>query len=232
MGNIFGKELTPKEMLRESQKELRGGIRQLDRERTRMQQSEKKLIVEIKKLAQQGQLGAARIMAKDLVRTRAAVQKFYKMKAQLQAVSIRIQTMQSTNTMAEAMKGAVRAMMRMNKGMNIPALQKIMMEFEKQGEIMDMKQEMMDDTMDGVMGEDGEEEETDEIVNQVLDEIGINLAGELGTLPTTERQKTVISNKPQPQLQTVGGNSGGNNNNNDLDDDLSQRLNNLRNKKN
>ena len=73
-------------------------------------------------------------MAKDLVRTKAAVQKFYKMKAQLQAVSIRIQTMQSTNTMAEAMKGAVRAMVRMNKGMNIPALQKIMMEFEKQGE--------------------------------------------------------------------------------------------------
>ena len=157
MGNIFGKQLTPKEMLRECQKELRSGMRQLDRERTRMQTSEKKIITEIKKLAQQGQLGAARIMAKDLVRTRSAVQKFYKMKAQLQAVSIRIQTMQSTNTMAEAMKGAVRAMMRMNKGMNIPALQKIMMEFEKQGEIMDMKQEMMDDTMDDVMGEEGGE---------------------------------------------------------------------------
>lgn len=47
--------------------------------------------------------------------------------------------MKSTATMTEAMKGATRAMMLMNRQVNMPAMQHIMMEFEKQGEIMEMK---------------------------------------------------------------------------------------------
>ena len=34
-------------------------------------------------------------------------------------------------------------MIRMNKQMNIPEMQRVMMEFEKQSEIMDMKEELM-----------------------------------------------------------------------------------------
>lgn len=46
------------------------------------------------------------------------------------------------------MKGVTRAMKSMNKRMNLPAIQKIMMEFEQQSEVMDMKSEMMDDAID------------------------------------------------------------------------------------
>lgn len=49
--------------------------------------------------------------------------------------------------------------MAMNRQMNIPQMQRIMMEFEKQSERMDMKQEMMSDTMDDVLEGEGEEEE-------------------------------------------------------------------------
>jgi charged multivesicular body protein 2A len=47
-------------------------------------------------------------MARDLVRTRRYVAKFYSMKTQLQAVSLRLQTMRSNQQMAEAMRGATR----------------------------------------------------------------------------------------------------------------------------
>ena len=47
-------------------------------------------------------------MAKDLVRTRRYVQKFYQMRTQLQAVSLRIQTLRSNQQMADAMRGATR----------------------------------------------------------------------------------------------------------------------------
>ena len=69
--------------------------------------------------------------------------------------------------------------------MDMPQLQKIMMEFEKQSDTMDLKEEMMEDTMDDAFGEEEDEEETDAIVNQVLDEIGINLDGELAAAPVT-----------------------------------------------
>lgn len=63
----------------------------------------------------------------------------------------------------------------MNRTMNLPAMEKIMMEFEKESEIMDMKEEMMGDAIDDVMEEEEDDEESDLIVNQVLDEIGITL---------------------------------------------------------
>jgi charged multivesicular body protein 2A len=84
-------------------------------------------------------------------------------------------------------------MMVMNKQMNIPAMQRIMMEFEKQNDMMDMKQEMMSDTMDDVLEQENEDEESEEIINKVLDEIGINLSSQLleaPSAPTGSANKT------------------------------------------
>ena len=54
-------------------------------------------------------------------------------------------------------------MMVMNRQVNLPAMQRVMMEFEKQSEFMDMKQEVMDETIDDSMAEEGEEEEQDAV---------------------------------------------------------------------
>jgi charged multivesicular body protein 2A len=61
----------------------------------------------------------------------------------------------------------------MNRNMKLPAIQRIAMEFERENDIMEQRQEMMDDAIDDTF--EDEEEESDEIVNQVLDEIGIDL---------------------------------------------------------
>ena len=65
----------------------------------------------------------------------------------------------------------------MSRQMNIPQIQKILMEFEKESSMMDMKEEMMSDAVDDVMEDEGEaeEEEGDKILKEVLDEIGLNL---------------------------------------------------------
>eukprot|EP01118_Nematostelium_gracile_P002900 TRINITY_DN1333_c0_g1_i1.p1 TRINITY_DN1333_c0_g1~~TRINITY_DN1333_c0_g1_i1.p1 ORF type:complete len:218 (-),score=77.37 TRINITY_DN1333_c0_g1_i1:42-695(-) len=215
MSFIFGKKKTVKEILREHQRGLNKAIREIDRERAALQNQEKKITVEMKKLAKQGQMGAVRIMAKDLVRTRNNVTKFYKMRTELQAVSLRIQTLKSNQAMAEAMRGVTRAMMVMNRQMNLPAMQRIMMEFEKQSEKMEMKEEMMNDTMDDVFEEENEEEETEEIVNQVLDEIGINLTADLVDTPNT-------TNATKAKVPTASVAADG------MDSDLQARLDNLR----
>lgn len=48
------------------------------------------------------------------------------------------------------------------------------MEFEKENDVMDQRQEMMDDAIDDVTGVD-DEEEGEEVVKEVLDEIGVDL---------------------------------------------------------
>jgi len=46
----------------------------------------------------------------------------------------------------------------MNKRLNLPQLQKIMMQFERESEIMDLKEETISDTIDDVIGEEDEDE--------------------------------------------------------------------------
>ena len=74
----------------------------------------------------------------------------------------------------QSMKGATSLLGSMNRQMNLPALQRIAMEFEKENDIMDQRQEMMDDAIDDVTGLE-DEEEGEDVVREVLDEIGVDL---------------------------------------------------------
>merc|ERR1712008_481290 len=165
-------------------------------------------------MAKQGQMDAVKIMAKDLVRTRRYVKKFMLMRANIQAVSLKIQTLKSQSAMANAMKGVTKAMGSMNKQMNLPEIQKIMMEFEKQSEIME-------DAMDDVMGDEDDEDESDAIVNQVLDELGLQLNDKLGDAPVGTG--TLASTAAAKNKTTVAAGAA-----DDDDADLQARLDDLR----
>nr|CAD7610193.1 unnamed protein product [Timema genevievae] len=219
---LFGKKMTPEELLRKNQRALNKAMRDLDREKSRMEQQEKKIIMDIKKLAKDGQMDAVKIMAMDLVRTRRYVKKFMLMKANIQAVSLKIQTLRSQNAMAEAMKGVTKAMQSMNRQLNLPQIQKILMEFEKQSEIMDMKEEMMNDAMDDAMEDEGDEEESDAVVSQVLDELGLQLNDKLSGLPQASGSLAATSKQPAQPVAAGGGPVS------DADADLQARLDNLR----
>ena len=80
-------------------------MRELDRERAQLERQEKKLVVDIKKMAKSGQMDAVKIMAKDLVRTRGFVKKFILMRANIQGIALKVQTLKSQAAMATAMKG-------------------------------------------------------------------------------------------------------------------------------
>jgi len=203
MSFLFGKRKTPQELLREQQRLVQRSIREIERERMTLQQNEKKTIIEIKKLAKQGQVPAAKILAKDLVRTRNYITKMYTMRAQLQSVSMQLSTMKTTAAMNTAMAGATKAMMRMNKKMDLPAMQKITMEFQKQTEMMGMKEEMINDTLDE-MAEDDEDEESEDVINQTLEEIGIDLGADLADVPASKAATKASAQKARPQKVAAG----------------------------
>lgn len=195
MGN---KAPTLDEQLRESKRMINRSIRELDRERTKLQNQERKLITEIKKLAKAGQMGSVKVLAKDLVRARRNVTKFYEMRSQLQAVELRLQTVKSTNAMADALKNVTHSMVRMNKVLNVPGLQKILQEFMRENERMEMTEEMMGDAVDMALGDEEDAIESDAVVNQVLSEIGVEIGGQLetGHLPGVreEAKQEVVAN--------------------------------------
>ncbi|KAK6907046.1 charged multivesicular body protein 2A [Kwoniella mangroviensis CBS 8886] len=188
LDTLFGRSMTPAERLRQHQRSLQKAQRELDREKGKLEAQEKKTMADIKRNAKAGNMNACKILAKDLVRTRRYIQKFTQMRVQLQAVSLRMQTLRSNEQMATAMKGATRAMGQMNRSLNLPQIQKIMNDFEKESSTMDMKEEMMSDAVDDAMEDEdegeGEEVESDKILKEVLDEIGMNMNESLASAPT------------------------------------------------
>ena len=68
-----------------------------------------------------------------------------------------MQTLKSSQAMADAMRGVTTAMKSMNTKLNLPSLQNILKEFERQNEKMEMTTEVMGDAIDDAF--EGEDEE-------------------------------------------------------------------------
>lgn len=102
----------------------------------------------------------------------------------------------------QSMKGATSLLGSMNRQMNLPALQRIAMEFERENEIMDERQEMMDESIDEATGMEGEEEEGEDIVKEVLDEIGVDLSGAV-RFPLTNQELMLTRRNRWAKHQTT-----------------------------
>lgn len=164
---------TKKKLLRKQQRDVNSLIRELDRERLQLQQQEKALIGDLKKFAKEQQIDAAKVTAKSIVRNRGAVTKLYQLKSQLQAVSLRMAEVTSTQAMTDAMKGTTKALGAMNKKMmHNDTIVKILKDFEKQNQMMQVTNEQI-----GVSLENGgvdEEDEEDALVSSVFEELQLN----------------------------------------------------------
>jgi len=158
----------------------------------------------------------------DLVRTRQYITKFIEMRSHLQGCALKLQTVKSHQAMAEAMASTAKAMHKMNKAVDVPAINKMMAEFERENAKTDMMQEIMGDALDDAMeGEDNEEEE-DRIVSQVLDEIGISFGEEIPNVPNG-MQTQPESAPTQKVAEAAGGGSA-----DPALSELEARLNNLK----
>ena len=120
--------------------------------------------------------------------------------------------------------------------MNVPQLQKIMMEFEKQNEMMGMKEEMMEDAMDDAFADDEDEDEEEAVVGAILAELGVEAASKMESAPTTQvpmGEVGAASSGETAAAAASGGGGGGDGGGGggggaDLDAELQKRLDNLR----
>lgn len=171
------------EQLKANKRLISRAIREMDRERAQLERDQKRLEMEIRKLAKEQQMGAVKIAAKDLVRTRQHVAKFYQMRSTLQGLALKMQTMKTSHEMTQSMAKMSKAMKAMNKQMNLPKMQAMMIEFQREEAKMEMTQEMVGDVIDDAMDDPTSIDNEDAIVKQVLDEIGVDLSGKLQAAP-------------------------------------------------
>merc|ERR1711939_76097 len=197
---------TPKDLEKESKKATRKSNRAIEREIQTLERQEKKVEGDIKKLAKAGRMAEAKLMAQNLVQTRAGVAKLYQAKAQISGIASKGQALKTNMAMSEAMKSGTQAMAAMNKQLNPIEQQKIAAQFARESDRTDMLAETFDDLFDSMMDSD-EDAEADAMVDQIFTELNIqNTAGMTGagTAPVALQEPAVA----EPQGRVAMGMDG------------------------
>ncbi|KAK2951720.1 putative Charged multivesicular body protein 2a [Blattamonas nauphoetae] len=163
--------------IRANKRTITKATREINREIQRLQTEERKHAANLKKAAKDNQQGPAKLFAKQIIRGRAQIQRLHQMRANLSSIELQIQIVSSQQALVGCMKSMNRIMGTMSRQIKIPQMQKIMMDFQRQNDIMEQKQEIMDDAMDDAFGAADEDEEADVLVNQILDEFSIQMPG-------------------------------------------------------
>ncbi|EFN59444.1 hypothetical protein CHLNCDRAFT_138002 [Chlorella variabilis] len=182
LGKLFKKEPTAKEVVRESQRNIGKNVRDIDREIASLRREEQKLIKDIKLAAKQGNQAGTRILAQQLVRLRAQITKMHTTQAQLRGVGVSMTTAAATSSVGQSMQVAGKAMAAMGAQNDPKKIMQNMQQFSRENAKMEMTGEMMDAAVEDALGDDVDEE-TDDVMAQVLDEIGIDLSSQIGAAP-------------------------------------------------
>ena len=75
--------------------------------------------------------------------------------------------------------GGLQAMGKINEQVRPSEVQTIMQQFEKQSQMLDMKEEMISEGIDAAFEDDLVDGETEAVMDQILDEIGVNLSNKV-----------------------------------------------------
>ncbi|XP_073989764.1 charged multivesicular body protein 2b [Rhodnius prolixus] len=180
---IFGKKPTLKEQQRENDRALRKAGRDIERDRREMEREEKKLEMEIKKAAKENNLAACKLLAKQLVQVRAQKNRALSFNSKIQGISSQNRMIGANAKLAGAVSTTAQTMKNINSVLKPEQIAGDMRTFQQASMKMDMTEELINDTLDDIMNESGDEEESDAIVNKVLDEIGIEISGKMAKAP-------------------------------------------------
>lgn len=204
---LFGKSKTPKESVQEWQKTIRQEQRVLNRQIRDIERQEAKVKVSCKAAAKAGDTSTCRILAKEIAQSRKAVNKLHGCDAQMSSLSMQMREQLATIRMTGAIQMSTNVMASMNSVMNVPEISRTMMNLTREMEKAGMIEEIVGETIDDVLNDDGIEEAADAEVENVLYEL---TAGVMGTAPSVNTSVPQVS---QP-VRTEQVN----------DDDISARL--------
>lgn len=163
--------------------------RDLARERLRLEQDERRITAEIKSLGRQGRVQEARMLAKNLVQVRQAKARTFQAGAQAGAIGNQVHMAQANAKMMEIMTGTTDVMHNANQLANPGGNMQMLQQFDMESEKYKLNQEMTDEVLDSVLGGAEIDGETDDVLNSVLDEIGMEVSGRMGETPVLRPQQ-------------------------------------------
>jgi len=190
-------------MANKADREIRREARRLDRNICKdFDRDEKRLAVELKREIQKnGGSEKSRRLAKQLIRIREARGKVENIKGHMETLATGVKVQAANAAMTETLGKTAKVMSQVNKNMNTQKVMKNMAKYQNEMAKSKMTQEIMEDTLDDVFDSEDAELQQDDLINQVLDEIGLQRMDGMGTVPQGASEK--IENTPTKEVHQM-----------------------------
>ncbi|CDR94012.1 flavoprotein domain containing protein, putative [Babesia bigemina] len=227
---IFQSSLSDR--LRETKHEINRATRELERQRLKYEREEKSLVQKLKSEAKNGRMQNVRLMAKDLVRNRKLALHYANMKSQMGGIMSQLQNAQSTNMMATSLKNVNKLIAKVSNKTDIAEFQTIIQSLGKESEVINLKLDVMAETLDNSLMDVDSVDEEEKIISQILEELGIDASASIPSVNASTMQESGAT--VPVQAESVGAKNEVHDSpraTSDDPDSIESRINNLRAKK-
>lgn len=179
---LFGKtpQRDPKELVREWSAKMRKEGRTLDRQIRSIQREEEKIKQSLKIAAKKNEVDVCKVLAKEIVQARKAVNRIYTAKANIKSCEMNMKNQAAMLRVSGAMEKSSEVMKAMQALIKIPEIQQTMQEMSKEMMKAGLIEEMMEDTFESLEDQEELDEAAQEEIDKVLQDI---TAGVLGKAP-------------------------------------------------
>jgi len=194
---LFGKSKAPdpKEQVQEWGKKIRKEGYNLDRQINAIKREEMKVTKSLKDAAKKGDKDVCHILAKEIINSRRATTRLYTAKANLNSVNLQMKNQLATIKVSGALSSSAEVMKSMNALVKLPETQKVMMELSREMMKAGVIEEMLEDTMEGLDGEEEMEEAAQEEVDKIIFEL---TTGKLGEAPAAVKDTLPAASSTVP----------------------------------
>ncbi|CAK8576173.1 unnamed protein product [Lathyrus sativus] len=186
--NILKPKPNPQQILRDWQRRLRQECRNIERQIRDIEREEKTVQKAIKEAAKRNDMGSAKALATEIVRSRKTVNRLHENKAQLNSISMHLgESVAISRTVGHLSKSA-EVMKLVNNLMKAPEMAVAMQEFSKEMTKAGVIEEIVNDAVDSALDSEDIEDEIEEEVDKVLTAIAGETAAQL---PEAARKQKV-----------------------------------------
>ncbi|KPI87355.1 SNF7-like protein [Leptomonas seymouri] len=199
-GGLFHKP-TPEEEVKQWTRSLRSEQRKIEMQITKIRREEAKTKVAMKQAAKQGDQVAVRMLAKETIRSRKAVNRMYASKAQMNSVSMQLQNQVSQMKMTGSLKKSSEIMKEMSNLVKVKEVQQTMMSMSREMAKAGLIEETMNETIDNALDDDISDTELEDEVNKVVMETvqGQMSGARVGTSKLPQKQQQVEEEVPDEE---------------------------------
>jgi len=195
-----------KNLIKEYQKDLRNSMRSIDREESKAASQEKILVANINRLAKERRFDICKAKAKELIRLRAHRSRLVTIKGYVSTLQYQLASVQSAKVVQETMAKTTHLLCSLNTEVDAKAIHNMLLEFERQSLAFGNKQEVLEETLDGIFKVENEQECTDEAMASVFQELGLEIkmglenSGVHYTIPVSELEARLQSLTASPKV--------------------------------